>query len=223
MVKPQRSEGDINISKRRDKWQKAHIGPQSRDLLMEDERYFLKQSLSTPCLNVMRACEGIYVEDLEGRRYMDFHGNNVHQVGFGNPAVIDAVKTQLDGLSFCTRRYTNRIAVDLAKKLTQLAPGDLDKVLFCPGGAEAIGIALKLARIATGRHKTISLWDSFHGAALDTISIGGEAVFRQDIGPLMSGTEHAPPADEYHCVFGGGERGGCDLTCARYIEYILEK
>ena len=52
---------------------------------------------------------------------MDFHGNNVHQVGFANPEVIDAVKKQLDELSFCTRRYTNQVAVDLAKKLTTLA------------------------------------------------------------------------------------------------------
>jgi 4-aminobutyrate aminotransferase len=99
----------------------------------------------------------------------------------------------------------------------------LKKSLFCPGGAEAVGIALKLARLATGRHKTISMWDAFHGATLDTISIGGEAIFRQDMGPLMPGTEHVPPADEYRCVFGCGGRGGCDLTCARYVEYILEK
>ena len=58
---------------------------------------------------------------------------------------------------------------------------------------------------------------------LDTISIGGEAIFRQDMGPLMPGTEHVPPADEYHCIFGCGGRGGCDMTCARYVEYILEK
>jgi 4-aminobutyrate aminotransferase len=99
----------------------------------------------------------------------------------------------------------------------------LNKSLFCPGGAEAVGIAIKLARIATGRHKTISMWDSFHGATLDTISIGGEAVFRQNMGPLLSGTEHVPPADEYRCVFGCHNRGGCDLTCANYVEYILEK
>jgi 4-aminobutyrate aminotransferase len=154
---------------------------------------------------------------------MDFHGNNVHQVGFANPDVIAAVKKQLDELSFCTRRYTNRVAVDLARKLAQIAPGSLNKNLFCPGGAEAVGIALKLARIATGRHKTISMWDSFHGATLDTISIGGEAIFRQDMGPLLPGTEHVPPADEYRCVFGCSDRGGCDLTCANYVEYILEK
>ncbi len=223
MPKLHKSEGDINISARRAAWQKAHIDAADRALLEQDAQYFLQQSLSSPCLNTMRACDGIYIEDMQGRRYMDFHGNNVHQVGFANPDVIAAIKDQLDELPFCTRRYTNHRAVQLAKKLAQIAPGDLNKSLFCPGGAEAIGIALKLARLATGRHKTVSMWDSFHGATLDTISIGGEAIFRQDMGPLLPGTEHAPPPDEYRCVFGCGQRGGCDMTCANYVEYILEK
>jgi (R)-1-hydroxy-2-aminoethylphosphonate ammonia-lyase len=218
-----RSEGDINLSPRRAAWQDEHLDEQTRSLLKEDARYFLQQSLSTPCLNAMRGCEGIYIQDLQGRRYMDFHGNNVHQVGFANPVVIAAVKRQLDELSFCTRRYTNYAAVDLARKLAELAPGNLNKVLFCPGGTTAVGMAMKLARVATGRHKTISMWDSFHGASLDAISIGGEALFRQNIGPLLPGSEHAPPPDEYRCVFGCHHRGGCDLTCARYVEYILEK
>jgi 4-aminobutyrate aminotransferase len=223
MPRLHKSEGDINISPRREKWQTEHLDAESRSLLDEDARYFLKQSLSTPCLNTMRSCEGIYIEDLQGRRYMDFHGNNVHQIGFANPDVISAIKNQLDELPFCTRRYTNRVAVALAKKLADIAPGNLNKSLFCPGGAEAIGMAIKLARVATGRHKTISMWDSFHGATLDAISIGGEAIFRQDMGPLLPGTEHVPPPDEYRCVFGCSDRGGCDLVCANYVEYILEK
>jgi 4-aminobutyrate aminotransferase len=120
MAKLHKSEGDINISPQREAWQKKHLDTKSRALLDEDARYFLKQSLSTPCLNTMQACEGIYIEDLQGRRYMDFHGNNVHQVGFGNPEVIAAVKKQLDALSFCTRRYTNQVAVDLARKLAEI-------------------------------------------------------------------------------------------------------
>jgi len=223
MYRLHKSEGDINISRHREKWQKDHIDAESRSLLDEDALYFLKQSLSTPCLNTLRACEGIYIEDMQGRRYMDFHGNNVHQVGFANPDVINAIKNQLDELPFCTRRYTNRVAVELAKKLADIAPGNLNKSLFCPGGAEAVGMAVKLARVATGRHKTISMWDSFHGATLDTISIGGEAIFRQDMGPLLPGAEHVPPPDEYRCVFGCASRGGCDLVCADYVEYILEK
>ena len=82
-------------------------------------------------------------------------------------------------------------------------------------------MALKLARAATGRHKTISMWDSFHGASLDAISIGGEAIFRKNIGPLMPGTEHVPPPDPASCPFKCGKT--CSLLCADYIEYVLEK
>jgi len=122
MTKLHKSEGDINISPLREAWQRSNIDDASQALLDEDSNYFLKQSLSSPCLNTMRTCDGIYIEDMQGRRYMDFHGNNVHQVGFANPEVIAAVKNQLDELPFCTRRYTNRTAVKLAKKLAQIAP-----------------------------------------------------------------------------------------------------
>ena len=217
-----KSEGDSNLSPRRRAWQDEHLDDATRQLLAEDARYFLHQSLSTPCLSAMSACRGIYIEDLAGHRYMDFHGNSVHQVGFGHPKVIEAIKRQLDALPFCTRRFTNQTAVDLARKLTELAPGDLNKLLLVPGGTEANGMALKLARLATGRHKTISMWESYHGASLDTISIGGETLFRSGVGPLLPGTEHVPPADEYRCQWDCVERGGCDLKCADYIEYVLQ-
>lgn len=215
------SEGDVNISPRRAAWSAEHIDAETRALLAEDERYFLRQSLSTPCLNALGGCDGIHLTDLQGREIMDFHGNSVHQVGYSHPRVVEAIKRQLDELSFCPRRYTNRPAIELAKKLTELAPGDLNKVLFAPGGTSAIGMAMKLARAATGRFKTISMWDSFHGASLDAISIGGEVLFRSGIGPLLPGTEHVPPPDASHCPFGCA--GTCNLRCADYIEYVLEK
>lgn len=218
---PDRSEGDVNLSDRRAAWQQAALDEPTRALLAEDARWFLHQSLSTPCLNALGDCRGIYLEDLQGRRYMDFHGNNVHQVGFAHPRVVEAVKRQLDELSFCPRRYTNEVAVALARRLAELAPGDLNKVLLCPGGTSAIGMALKLARLATGRFKTISMWDSFHGASLDAISIGGEELFRGRIGPLLPGTEHVPPFGEYRCQWECSTRGGCDLKCADYVEYVL--
>ena len=217
------AEGDLNLSPRRARWQAQALDAETRALLDDDARYFLHQALSTPCLNAMRACEGAWIEDLQGRRYLDFHGNYVHQVGFANPAVVAAIKAQLDELPFCTRRYTNRTAVALARRLAALAPGDLNKVLFCPGGTGAIGMALKLARAATGRHKTVSMWESFHGASLDAISIGGERIFREGAGPLLPGTEHVPPPDAYRCVWDCHARGGCDLKCAAYIEYVLER
>ena len=216
-----RTEGDLNLSPHRAGWSDANIDADTRDWLEQDARYFLHQSLSTPCLNVLAGCEGIHLTDLQGRQFMDFHGNNVHQVGFGHPKVIEAVKAQLDVLPFCTRRYTNIPAIRLAKRLTELAPGNLNKVLFAPGGTSAISMALRLARAATGRFKTISMWDSFHGASLDAISIGGESLFRHAAGPLLPGTEHAPPPDAYRCLWDCG--GECNLKCANYIEYMLEK
>jgi 4-aminobutyrate aminotransferase len=220
----QLSEGDSNSTSRRAVWQAEHLDDATRQMLAEDARYFLHQSLSTPCLNVLRAAEGPWIEDLAGRRYLDFHGNAVHQVGFGNARVIAAIVEQLDALSFSTRRYTNEPAIALARKLIQLAPEGLDRVLFTTSGATANSAALQLARVATGRHKTVSLWDSFHGATLDTISVGGEAQFRAGVGPLMSGTEHVPPPEPYRCVFGCLDRtGACDLTCARYLDYVLDK
>ena len=215
------AEGDVNLSPLRRTWQEQHIHAATRELLDEDSRYFLHQSLSTPCLDSLVSCKGIWLEDAEGRRYMDFHGNSVHQVGYGHPRVIEAVKRQLDTLPFSPRRFTNPAAIDLARKLTSLAPDPLAKVLFAPGGTLAIGMALKLARIATGRHKTLSMWDSFHGASLDSISIGGEAIFRKNMGPLVPGAEHAPPFDPGGCTFGCG--GSCSMRCADYVEYVLGK
>jgi 4-aminobutyrate aminotransferase len=214
-------EGDLNLSPARRAWAAEHIDDATRRELDADAALFLHQSLSTPCLNVLAGARGAELEDMAARRYLDFHGNNVHQVGYGHPRVLEAVKRQLDQLPFCPRRYTNRPAIDLARRLTELAPGRLKRVLFAPGGALAIGMALKLARVATGRFKTVSMWDSFHGASLDAIGVGGESQFRRDIGPLLPGAEHVPPPEPRGCPLGCG--AACNLRCADYIEYVLAK
>lgn len=215
------SEGESNLSPQRSAWLTHNVSAESRAWLDADADVFVHQSLSTPCLDVLSRAQGASIENLDGRRILDFHGNSVHQVGFGHPRVVAAVKRQLDELPFCTRRYTNVTAIALAQKLAALAPGDLAKVLFAPGGTGAIGMALKVARAATGRHKTVSMWDSFHGASLDAVSIGGESLFRQNIGPLLPGTEHVPPPDPMHCPFACGDR--CNLKCAEYVDYVLDK
>lgn len=169
----------------------------------------------------MTDVDGIYLHDLDGRRYMDFHGNSVHQVGYKNKLVIDAIKNQLDELPFVPRRYTNPVAIDLARKLVELAPGDLNRVLFAPGGTSAIGMALKLVRRATGKFKTLSFWDSFHGASLDAISVGGEGVFRHNLGPLLPGSEHLMPYNSYRSIFDDGLNDG--MKSLDYLEYVLER
>ncbi|MGI3903645.1 MAG: (R)-1-hydroxy-2-aminoethylphosphonate ammonia-lyase [Janthinobacterium lividum] len=212
------SEGDTNRSPLRAAW-RAGLDDETQALLDADERHFLRQSLSTPCLDVIERAEGPWLIDVEGRRILDFHGNSVHQLGHGHPRVVAAIKEQIDRLPFSPRRYTNRPAIDLARRLGESAPGDLTKVLFAPSGAAAVGMALKLARYATGRHKTLSMWDAFHGANLDTIAVGGEALFRRGLGPMMPGAEHLPPLHLASRFF------GFDRPFERfadYIDYVLE-
>ncbi len=133
---PARSESETNLSRRRRRWD-AERGREARALLDEDARYFLHQSISTPCLSAVRRAEGIWIEDVDGRRYMDFHGNNVHHVGYGHPRLKKAIARQMDELPFAPRRYTCEPAIALARKLADISPGALGKVLFATGAHRA--------------------------------------------------------------------------------------
>jgi 4-aminobutyrate aminotransferase len=215
------TEGDINFSEERRRWDEHINDPQTREILNEDARYFLHQSMSTPCLDVLEKCKGSGMTTISGRELLDFHGNNVHQIGYGNDYVIEQIIRQLNHLSFSPRRYTNLPAVGLAKKLADLLPGDLNRSLFAPGGTLAIGMALKLARVVTGKHKIIALTDSFHGASLDAISAGGEEVFRKYMEPLMPGVIHIPPPDTYRGIYGDTEED--QIHYADHLEKVIEK
>jgi 4-aminobutyrate aminotransferase len=216
--RPPPAEGDVNISAARAEW-RAYLSDAARAALDEDERYFLRQSLSTPCLAPIVRAEGAVLTDADGRRIFDFHGNSVHQLGHGHPKVVAAIRREIEILPFCPRRFANATATALARRLIETAPGDLDKILLAPSGAAAISMALKLARYATGRHKTLSLWDSFHGANLDAIGVGGEALFRRGLGPMAPGAEHLPPLNLARRFFGDDRPFD---RFADYIDYALE-
>ncbi|HFQ5207316.1 TPA: aspartate aminotransferase family protein [Vibrio vulnificus] len=216
-----RSEGDVNTTPARQAWNASMDDERTQALLKRDSKVFLHQAMSTPCLDTLEAAEGIYIQDATGKKYMDFHGNNVHQLGYGHPRVIKRVQEQIAKLPFSPRRFTNETAIECAEKLTQICGGELNRVLFAPGGTSAVGMALKLARHITGNYKVVSLWDSFHGASLDAISVGGEACFRQGMGPLMAGVERIPPAVSYRGAFPVAD--GSDVHYADYLEYVIEK
>ncbi|EPW6436584.1 aspartate aminotransferase family protein [Vibrio parahaemolyticus] len=216
-----RSEGDVNTTPARQAWNVSMDDERTQALLKRDSEVFLHQAMSTPCLDTLEAAEGIYIQDATGKKYMDFHGNNVHQLGYGHPHVIKRVQEQIAKLPFSPRRFTNETAIECAEKLTQICGGELNRVLFAPGGTSAVGMALKLARHITGNCKVVSLWDSFHGASLDAISVGGEACFRQGMGPLMAGVERIPPAVSYRGAFPVAD--GSDVHYADYLEYVIEK
>lgn len=218
------TEGESNTSGARKDWLKKSIGPKSEPLLKRDAEVFLHQSLSSPCVSTIAKAEGIWIEDKDGHRFMDFHGNSVHHLGYGHPKLIEAIKAQLDDLPFAPRRFTCDPAVELAEKLADITPGDLCKTLFTTGGSDANEVALKIARAATGRFKTVSFWDSFHGAGMGAASVGGEATFRSHIaGPLMTGAEHVAPFACYRCPYGHSGPDVCGLACANMVDYVLER
>lgn len=225
------SESDTNLTDRRAAWQAANLDEATREMLRDDADHFLHQSVSTPCLNAITKAEGIWIEDTSGRRYMDFHGNNVHHIGYSHPRLIAAINEQMSTLSFAPRRYACQTATDLARKIGQIAPGNLSKILLTTGGSDANEVAIKIARTATGRFKTVSFWDAFHGAGLGASSLSGEALFRS--GPaasLMPGVEHVAPFACYrypygHPVLSDGtpDLARCKLSCANMIDYVLSR
>lgn len=212
------TEGDINLSIARIDWLDTAVDEKTKALLDKDARYFFHQALSTPCLDVLTDCNDASITAVSGKKYYDFHGNNVHQIGYSNPKLIENITAQLHHLSFSPRRFTNEPAIHFAEKLASLCPGSLNRILLTPNGSSAVGIALKLARAITKKFKVVSFWDSFHGASLDAISVGGESVFRTYMGPLLPGIERIPPPVTYRGIFENNEN-----KCLEYLEYVFEK
>lgn len=162
------------------------------DLVSRDAAAFFHQDGSSPCLSALRAVEGIWLEDVEGRRFIDLHGNTAHHVGHRHPEIVAALKRQLDILPFSPRRYTNEPAVALAEKLLARWPGAPAKLLFATGGSDAIEIALKLARVASGRHETISLEGSYHGHGFGSFGLSTASPDPR-LGPFLPGRWHVTP------------------------------
>jgi 4-aminobutyrate aminotransferase len=214
-------EGDSNISQERRNWENEITDENTKRYLEDDARYFLHQSLSTPCLDVICKSSGSGFITLSGKHILDFHGNNVHQLGYNNRYLTDLLKEQIDELAFSPRRYANIPSVALARKLAELLPGDLNRCLFAPGGTLAVSTALKLARVVTGKFKIISNWDSFHGSSLDSISVGGEEEFSRYMEPLLPGVIHIPPVNTYRGIFNSYKSD--QLEYADYLEYVIEK
>ncbi|MDH6234611.1 4-aminobutyrate aminotransferase [Mesorhizobium soli] len=172
------------------------------NLVDRDAAAFFHQEGSSPCIAALRAAEGIWLEDMDGRRFIDLHGNTAHHIGHRHPEVVAALKRQLETLPFSPRRFTNESAVALAEKLLARWPGAPAKVLFATGGSDAIEIALKLARVATGRHDTISLEGCYHGHGFGAFGLS-EAHPDTRLGPLLPGRWHATP---YWALDRGPER-----------------
>ncbi|MHB9026762.1 MAG: aspartate aminotransferase family protein [Armatimonadota bacterium] len=139
---------------------------------------------------------GAVVRDSAGVEYLDFLGGyGVFALGHAHPRVVRAVQEQAARLPLSTRVLFNRPMADLAEKLAEITPGDLQFSFFANSGTEAVEGALKLARLATGKTHIIGTEGGFHGKTLGGLSASGREVYRAPFAPLVPEFTHVPFGD----------------------------
>jgi taurine--2-oxoglutarate transaminase len=146
-------------------------------VVAEDRQYLIHswsvQSALSP-LPVVGA-EGCYFWDYEGKRYLDFASQLINvNIGHQHPKLVAAIKEQADRLCTIGPPLANDKRSELARLIAEVTPGDLNRTFFTNGGAEANENAVKLARWATGRHKVIARYRSYHGATAGAITLTGD-------------------------------------------------
>ncbi len=119
--------------------------------------------------------EGVYLYTPEGRRILDFNSQLMSvKIGHGDRRVVDAITAQALKLQYVQPAFATEIRARLGAKLAEILPGDMDKVFFTLGGAEAIENAIKLARHFTGRYKVLARYRSYHGATMGAMTLTGD-------------------------------------------------
>ncbi|HZR22771.1 MAG TPA: aminotransferase class III-fold pyridoxal phosphate-dependent enzyme [Vicinamibacterales bacterium] len=145
--------------------------------------------------------KGIYFWTPEGKRFIDFNSQLMCvNVGHSDPRIIRAVQQQVETLAYANPFMATEPRARLGAKLAEIAPGDIDVFFFTNGGAEANENAIKLARQATGRHKILARYRSYHGGTAGSMMLTGDPR-RWAAEPGMPGVVHV--LDPYH----GIERG----------------
>jgi putrescine aminotransferase len=134
---------------------------------------------------------GSTIWDQNGKAYLDFAGGyGVFTLGHSHPRVLAAVREQMDRMSLSSKTMFNPVLGHAARRLAEMAPGDLKISFWCNSGTEAIEGAIKLARAATGRAKIVSTINAFHGKTMGALSVSGRETFRDPFRPLLEGFEH---------------------------------
>jgi len=142
-------------------------------------------------------CLGTELFAEDGRRFVDFlSGYCVHNVGHNHPAVVAALKEELDRNGpAMLQSHVPELAGELAEQLCSRAGGRLKKIFFCSSGSEGVEAAIKFSRARTGRNGLIYASGAFHGLTCGALSLMGDPFWRDGFGPMLSGTEEVPFGD----------------------------
>jgi len=185
------------------------------DLCLRHTLYDWQQQGSTKPIAVASA-RGSEFFTVVGKRYLDFNSQLMGvNIGHADPRVAEAIAEQARVLPYISPFMATEVRATLGRKLAELMPGDLDKVFFTLGGAEANENAIRIAKAVTGRHKILARYRSYHGATYATITLTGDPR-RWGNEPGMPGVVHV--LDPYH----GTKRGTDDAeTALAYLEETI--
>jgi 4-aminobutyrate aminotransferase-like enzyme len=162
-----------------------------------------------------------YLEDSEGRRYLDFFAGILSvNSGHSNPEINAAVHAQIDRLQHVSTVYLIEPMIELAAEMARITPGALQKSFFCNSGTEAIDTALLTAKMHTKCEDVLALRHSYHGRSHIAIGVSGQSTWRVPV-PTMGNVHFTANGYCYRCPFGLAYPS-CDLRCARDAEGIIQ-
>jgi 4-aminobutyrate aminotransferase-like enzyme len=169
---------------------------------------------------VVTDAKGLRVKDADGNEYLDFFGGILTvSIGHANEKVNAAVKAQVDRLSHISTLYPTLPVVELAERLSRLAPASLKQVYFTASGTEADETAVMMAELFTGRSEMIALRHGYSGRSMLAQSLTAQSSWRP-LPTKIAGIKHAPTPYCYRCPM-HLEYPSCGLACARDIEDII--
>jgi len=165
------------------------------DAIRELDARFLNPGVGPAEPLVWEHARGSVITDVDGREYIDLaSGTLITNLGHAHPRVVAAVaEAAARSLAFYNSSHRDR--AELARRLAELAPGDLERSAFFSSGSEAVDAAVRLARLHTGRTEVVSFAGAFHGRSFTSLSVSGLGRLRQGFGPGLPGVIHAPYPD----------------------------
>ena len=170
---------------------------------------------------VVESGQGAHIQTVDGRDVLDFGcGIGVTTLGHNHPAVVSAVRDQVERLWHTSVTALHPVMIEAAEALVRVTPAGLDRVFWCNSGAEAVEGAIKLARKATGRTDIIAFDGSFHGRTYGALSLtSNRARYHSGMGPFLPGIHHVPYPS---CVTVRGHKPAeCCTSAEREIESLL--
>jgi 4-aminobutyrate aminotransferase/(S)-3-amino-2-methylpropionate transaminase len=195
-------------------------GPRSRRIVLQEQQHMAPglQSFAQYAGLAMARGRGALLYDEDGNEYIDFiAGIGVGSVGHCHPHYVDALKQQVERLTFGS--FTTETRAKFLDLLATLTPEGLTRIQMFSGGAEAVEAAIRLAKAATGKHEVIGFWGGFHGKTGGVLGLLGSD-WKHHMGPFMPGQYLSPYADCDHCPL-RLRYPECGIACAEYVRDVI--